>query len=90
MYSYQYNCLLPFACSSNALPSDTQILVIHIKRFRYDAFFASKLSNHVKFPLNELDMAPFCATDVPAPLRSKFRCIGVVQHIGSIGGTESM
>ena len=33
-----------------------QTLVLHIKRFKYDSMWSSKLANHVAFPLDDLDM----------------------------------
>eukprot|EP01137_Pigoraptor_chileana_P037571 Opistho-2@34864 len=36
-----------------------EILCVHIKRFRYDSYFSSKISHKVAFPLRNFDMAPF-------------------------------
>ena len=36
-----------------------QILCINLKRFRLDFTFTSKISSHVSFPLDNLDMSPY-------------------------------
>ena len=36
-----------------------QVLCIHLKRFRFDAYFSSKISRHIAFPLNDLDMGSY-------------------------------
>jgi len=63
-----------------------EILCIHIKRFRYDgsAWFGSKNSKIVTFPLNDLDVAEFLD---PASKEEEttYRLIGIVQHIGAMG-----
>mmetsp|Transcript_17196 Transcript_17196/g.49750 ORF Transcript_17196/g.49750 Transcript_17196/m.49750 type:complete len:942 (-) Transcript_17196:70-2895(-) len=64
-----------------------EVLCIHIKRFRYDAswFNATKNSRVVTFPVNRtLDMGPFLEDPVPYPV--EYRLIGLIQHIGSMGG----
>eukprot|EP01112_Ceratiomyxa_fruticulosa_P022691 TRINITY_DN839_c0_g1_i26.p1 TRINITY_DN839_c0_g1~~TRINITY_DN839_c0_g1_i26.p1 ORF type:complete len:831 (-),score=158.18 TRINITY_DN839_c0_g1_i26:70-2562(-) len=71
-----------------------EILVIHIKRFRYDSYFANKLSNHVAFPLEGLDMSPFCAApgDLDATkdnvnsVGHLYDLIGIISHSGVLGG----
>ncbi|PRP87113.1 ubiquitin carboxyl-terminal hydrolase 33 [Planoprotostelium fungivorum] len=40
-----------------------EILCIHVKRFRYDSYFSSKLSDHVRFPLRNLSMETFCCSE---------------------------
>mmetsp|Transcript_21289 Transcript_21289/g.68944 ORF Transcript_21289/g.68944 Transcript_21289/m.68944 type:complete len:957 (-) Transcript_21289:68-2938(-) len=64
-----------------------EVLCIHIKRFRYDAnwFNATKSSRVVTFPVNKLlDMASFL--EEPALHPVEYRLIGLIQHIGSMGG----
>jgi ubiquitin carboxyl-terminal hydrolase 20/33 len=73
----QYRCehckLLHDATKTFTIAHLPHVLCLHIKRFKYD-FFGSKMSDHVKFPLNDLNMADFCskptqpsALDVLAP-----------------------
>eukprot|EP00440_Ansanella_granifera_P034371 gb/GFBE01037289.1/.p1 GENE.gb/GFBE01037289.1/~~gb/GFBE01037289.1/.p1 ORF type:complete len:956 (+),score=124.88 gb/GFBE01037289.1/:1-2868(+) len=64
-----------------------EVLCIHIKRFRYDTgwFNGTKNSRVVTFPVNTpLDMAPFL--DEPPGQPVEYRLIGLIQHIGSMGG----
>lgn len=64
-----------------------EVLCIHIKRFRYDAswFHATKNSRVVTFPVTKhLDMSPFLEAPPPHPV--EYRLIGLIQHIGSMGG----
>ena len=43
-----------------------RILVLHIKRFQFDAVKRSKLSTNVLYPLQGLDMSPFMSSANPA------------------------
>lgn len=36
-----------------------QILCIHLKRFRHEFMFSSKISSQVSFPVENLDMSPY-------------------------------
>jgi len=36
-----------------------QILCVHLKRFRHELMFSTKISTHVSFPLEGLDLQPF-------------------------------
>jgi len=36
-----------------------EILCIHLKRFRHELAFSSKIGNFVSFPLTDLDMTPY-------------------------------
>jgi len=36
-----------------------QILCIHLKRFRHEFMFSSKIGSYVSFPLEGLDMRPY-------------------------------
>ena len=38
-------------------------LCIHLKRFRHDFAFSSKISTKVTFPLTDLDMSPWMHKD---------------------------
>eukprot|EP00741_Cyanophora_paradoxa_P000373 tig00000403_g364.t1 len=62
-----------------------EVLVVHIKRFRYDSLFGSKLSNHVAFPIEELDMRPFCQKNTKST-SFKYDLVSMVQHHGMLNG----
>ncbi|KAJ0012055.1 hypothetical protein NQD34_013030 [Periophthalmus magnuspinnatus] len=50
-------------CKMQSLP---EILCIHLKRFRHELMFSTKISTHVSFPLEGLDLQPFLAKDSSA------------------------
>lgn len=43
-----------------------RVLVIHIKRFRYNNIYREKLSTDVNFPLFGLDLTPYVSLDRPS------------------------
>mmetsp|Transcript_93927 Transcript_93927/g.242689 ORF Transcript_93927/g.242689 Transcript_93927/m.242689 type:complete len:1098 (-) Transcript_93927:450-3743(-) len=64
-----------------------EVLCIHIKRFRYDAswFNGTKNARVVTFPVQKtLDMAAFMDEPPPGPV--EYKLVGLIQHIGSMGG----
>lgn len=64
-----------------------EVLCIHIKRFRYDAswFNGTKNARVVTFPVNRaLDLSSFLDETPAQPV--EYRLIGLIQHIGSMGG----
>lgn len=66
-----------------------EILCIHLKRFRYDSYFSSKLSTHVLFPITDLDLKPFCTSELAtkSPVGGYlYELCAVVTHRGSLGG----
>ena len=58
-------------------------LCIHLKRFRHDFSFSSKISSKVTFPLVDLDMSPWlhqdCISKVKITFVGKTGIIKVVQ-----------
>jgi len=60
-------------------------LCVHLKRFRHDFAFSSKISSRVVFPLVGLDLAPWihkdCASD-----QSVYDLTGLICHHGTAGG----
>lgn len=70
-----------------ALKEPPEVLVVHIKRFRYDAswFNGTKNSRVVTFPVTRnLDLSTYM--DGPASGSAEYRLVGLIQHIGSMGG----
>jgi len=65
-----------------------EVLCIHIKRFRYEAGWlnnGTKNSKVVTFPVTKpLEMSGFLDEGATAPV--EYRLIGLIQHIGSMGG----
>uniref|UniRef100_A0A673B2E9 Ubiquitin carboxyl-terminal hydrolase n=1 Tax=Sphaeramia orbicularis TaxID=375764 RepID=A0A673B2E9_9TELE len=60
------------------------ILCIHLKRFRHEVMYSFKISSHVSFPLEGLDMRPFLAKDSPSQV-STYDLLSVICHHGTAG-----
>ncbi|EDW02593.1 GH19806 [Drosophila grimshawi] len=62
-----------------------EVLCIHLKRFRHDLSYSSKISSHVYFPLEGFDMRPYqhkeCKSLVPT-----YNLCSVICHHGTVGG----
>lgn len=59
-----------------------QILCIHLKRFRHELMFSTKISTHVSFPLDGLDLQPFLAKDSSAQTTT-YDLLSVICHHGT-------
>ncbi|XP_070602297.1 ubiquitin carboxyl-terminal hydrolase 33 isoform X1 [Erythrolamprus reginae] len=59
-----------------------EILCIHLKRFRHDLMFSTKIGTHVSFPLEGLDLQPFLAKDSPAQI-AVYDLLSVICHHGT-------
>ncbi|KAI5612618.1 ubiquitin carboxyl-terminal hydrolase 33, partial [Silurus asotus] len=66
-------------CKVQSLP---EILCIHLKRFRHELMFSTKISTHVSFPLDGLDLQPFLAKDSSAQTTS-YDLLSVICHHGT-------
>uniref|UniRef100_A0A674DBM9 Ubiquitin carboxyl-terminal hydrolase n=1 Tax=Salmo trutta TaxID=8032 RepID=A0A674DBM9_SALTR len=58
------------------------ILCIHLKRFRHELMFSTKIGTHVSFPLEGLDLQPFLAKDSSAHTTS-YNLLSVICHHGT-------
>ncbi|XP_065646755.1 ubiquitin carboxyl-terminal hydrolase 20 isoform X2 [Hydra vulgaris] len=68
----------------NSLP---EVLCIHLKRFRHELFYSSKISTYISFPLKDLDMEMFLSKDCQKSSScSKYDLTAVITHFGSVGG----
>ncbi|CAG8495748.1 33672_t:CDS:10 [Racocetra persica] len=61
-------------------------LCIQIKRFRFESYFSSKIAMHVQFPMEGLDMRPYCKETKESSNNSKYNLYGLIHHRGIIGG----
>ncbi|CAH0390547.1 unnamed protein product [Bemisia tabaci] len=61
-----------------------EVLCIHLKRFRHEIMFSSKISSYVNFPLEGLDMRPFLHKDCKDEVTS-FDLFSVICHHGNAG-----
>ncbi|XP_072129438.1 ubiquitin carboxyl-terminal hydrolase 33 isoform X1 [Mobula birostris] len=59
-----------------------EILCIHLKRFRHELMFSTKINNHVSFPLEGLDLQPFLAKDSPSQITT-YELLSVICHHGT-------
>lgn len=66
-------------CKMQSLP---EILCIHLKRFRHELMFSTKISTHVSFPLEGLDLQPFLAKDSTAQT-TNYDLLSVICHHGT-------
>lgn len=66
-----------------------EILCIHLKRFKHEMYFSSKINHFISFPLTGLDMKPFVVKDF-TKLDPNYSCttydlVAVITHHGSVG-----
>eukprot|EP01130_Rhizamoeba_saxonica_P005401 TRINITY_DN2157_c0_g1_i2.p1 TRINITY_DN2157_c0_g1~~TRINITY_DN2157_c0_g1_i2.p1 ORF type:complete len:666 (-),score=107.14 TRINITY_DN2157_c0_g1_i2:11-2008(-) len=59
------------------------VLTIHIKRFKHDSFFSSKISDTVKFPEKDLDLSRFLTDENES---ARYDLLSVINHQGSFYG----
>ncbi|XP_046385362.1 ubiquitin carboxyl-terminal hydrolase 20 isoform X2 [Ischnura elegans] len=62
-----------------------EILCIHLKRFRHELMFSSKISSYVSFPLEGLDMRPYLHKDCTSEVTT-YDLSSVICHHGTAGG----
>ncbi|KAM9790252.1 ubiquitin carboxyl-terminal hydrolase 33 isoform X1 [Syngnathus typhle] len=66
-------------CKMQSLP---EILCIHLKRFRHELMFSTKIGTHVSFPLEGLDLQPFLAKD-SSTQTANYDLLSVICHHGT-------
>ena len=62
-----------------------EVLCVHLKRFRHELMFSSKITSYVSFPLEGLEMRPFMHKDCVSKV-TKYDLISVICHHGTAGG----
>ncbi|XP_065167840.1 ubiquitin carboxyl-terminal hydrolase 20 [Atheta coriaria] len=62
-----------------------EVLCIHLKRFRHELMFSSKISAVVSFPLKGLDMRPYLHKDCVSQVNN-YELFSVICHHGTAGG----
>lgn len=78
----------PWAALGRARPPRPQILCIHLKRFRHEVMYSFKISSHVSFPLEGLDLRPFLAKECTSQITS-YDLLSVICHHGTAGSESS-
>ena len=61
-------------------------LCVHLKRFRHDFAFSSKISTRVSFPLSGLEMSSWLHSSLSSTSCSTYSLSGVICHHGTAGG----
>lgn len=62
-----------------------EVLCIHLKRFRHELMFSSKISQAVSFPLKGLDMRTYLHTECTSYV-TNYELFSVICHHGTAGG----
>ncbi|CAD6998554.1 unnamed protein product [Ceratitis capitata] len=62
-----------------------EVLCIHLKRFRHDLSYSSKISSPVHFPLEGFDMRPYLHKDCKSTV-TVYNLVSVICHHGTVGG----
>lgn len=62
-----------------------EVLCVHLKRFRHELMFSSKIASYVSFPLEDLEMKPYLHKDCVSTVTS-YDLISVICHHGTAGG----
>ncbi|XP_018783628.1 PREDICTED: ubiquitin carboxyl-terminal hydrolase 33 [Bactrocera latifrons] len=62
-----------------------EVLCIHLKRFRHDLSYSSKISSPVHFPLEGFDMKPYLHKDCKSVV-TVYNLVSVICHHGTVGG----
>lgn len=62
-----------------------EMLCVHLKRFRHDLSYSSKISSPVNFPLVGLDMQPYLHKECKSKV-STYDLTAVICHHGTVGG----
>ncbi|KAG8447736.1 hypothetical protein GDO86_015012 [Hymenochirus boettgeri] len=61
-----------------------EILCIHLKRFRHEVMYSFKISSHVSFPLEGLNLRPFLAKECASRITT-YDLLAVICHHGTAG-----
>ncbi|XP_035383316.1 ubiquitin carboxyl-terminal hydrolase 20 [Electrophorus electricus] len=61
-----------------------EILCIHLKRFRHEVMYSFKISSHVSFPLEGLELRPFLAKESSSQVTT-YDLLSVICHHGTAG-----
>ncbi|KAL9988519.1 hypothetical protein ACROYT_G002974 [Oculina patagonica] len=66
-----------------------EILCIHLKRFKHEMYFSSKINHFISFPLTGLDMKPYLVKDFnrldPSQKCTTYDLVAAITHHGSVG-----
>lgn len=63
-----------------------KVLVLQLKRFSYSRNYRDKIDTLVDFPLKDLDIKDYLIQETTDDICTKYDCIAVSNHYGSLGG----
>jgi len=66
--------------------SANDVLIIHLKRFKYTKWNREKIDREVKFPLEGLDISPWVTNKEASKEECLYDLYGVSNHSGGLGG----
>lgn len=68
MYLFLYSCekckKLRNGVKFSTIEVLPEVLTIHLKRFRHEPMFSSKISSYISFPIRGLDMKPWLSRGI--------------------------
>ncbi|XP_049789113.1 ubiquitin carboxyl-terminal hydrolase 20 isoform X1 [Schistocerca nitens] len=85
MYSCEKCNLLRNGVKYSKVLELPEVLCIHLKRFRHELMYSSKIGSYVSFPLEGLDMRPYLHKDCVSQVTS-YDLMSVICHHGTAGG----
>lgn len=62
------------------------LLIIHLKRFKYDGVWRDKITSNVDYPIENLDLNCFLSGPKQPGISNKYRLCGITYHIGTMDG----
>ncbi|KAI6191629.1 Ubiquitin carboxyl-terminal hydrolase 33 [Aphelenchoides bicaudatus] len=88
MYSCEKCAKLRNGVKQCRLKSLPEVLCIHLKRFRHDTLYNTKINTKITFPLRELDLQPYMDIQENSDNQNEeqnyvYDLIGIVSHRGS-------
>ncbi|XP_027846553.2 ubiquitin carboxyl-terminal hydrolase 20-like isoform X2 [Aphis gossypii] len=61
-----------------------EVLCIHLKRFRHELMFSSKITSYVTFPIDGVDLRPYVHKDCTSQVTT-YKLVSAICHHGTIG-----
>jgi len=87
MYSCENCRKLRNGVKQSAITKLPEVICIHLKRFRHENTYNSKITTSVTFPMCDLDFSPFMDESIAAEeISTTYDLIGIISHRGS--GTD--
>ncbi|RNA25626.1 ubiquitin carboxyl-terminal hydrolase 8 isoform X2 [Brachionus plicatilis] len=62
------------------------LLIIHLKRFKYEGVWRDKITSNVDYPIENLDLNRFLTGPTVSGVSNNYRLYGITNHIGTMDG----